>query len=205
MGVFLFSKVIYPKKIVLLYEVMQLIENIKNYFGKAKLNSLLNKNVNRKVSFCNLNNAKNVGILIELKEESDYKNLLNFIKVLKGDYGIRNVSSIAFYDDKEEPFYLQSKLSFDFFLSSDLNWKREVQKSVCETFRKEEFDLLIDLTDGFVLPLRNLLLTSQAQFKVGRFSDENAMYYDFMIDAGKSNFSQFTQELVRYLTMINEK
>lgn len=184
---------------------MQLVENIKNYFGKANLNSLLTKRVDRKVSFCNLNNAKNVGLLIQLKEEKDYEQLTRFIKNLKGDYGIKNVSALAFYKGKETPAFLNAKLSFDCFLPSDLNWKREPQKQACETFKNEEFDLLIDLTEGFVLPLRFILLTSKAKFKVGRFSEENAKYYDFMIDAGQTKFSQFTQELLRYLTTINEK
>lgn len=184
---------------------MQLIENIKDYFGLAKLNSLLKKESSRSINFCNLNNAKSIGLLIELKEETDYKKLLNFIKLLKGDYGVRNVSSIAFYNNKEEASFLQAKLSFDFFLATDVNWRREPQKEACNIFMNEKFDVLIDLTDSFSIPLRRILLTSKAQFKVGRFSEENQMYYDFMIDSNKSNFTQFTQEVVRYLTMINEK
>lgn len=184
---------------------MQLIENIKDYFGIAKLTSLLKKQVSRIVTFCNLNNAKNVGLLIELKDETDYKKLQKFIKVLKGDYGVRNVSAMAFYNYKEEASFLQSKLSFDFFLSSDVNWRREPLKKSCENFKNEKFDILIDLTDEFSIPLRNLLLQSTSKFKVGKFSEQNQPYYDFMIDGAQSNFSQFTQEVTRYLTMINEK
>lgn len=184
---------------------MQLIENIKDYFGKAKLNSLVHQKENRRVAFCNLNNAKSVGILFYVENESDFKRLMNFIKILKGDYGVRNVNALAFYAEEEEPFFLQSKLSFDFFLPADLNWKREPLKPVCGTFVQEEFDLLLDLTDSFSIPLRNLLLRSKAKFKVGRYTEENQTYYDLMINAEDANFSEFTQEALRYLTMINEK
>lgn len=184
---------------------MQLIENIKDYLGKSKLTSLLNQKQDRKVTFCNLNNAKSVGILCAIGDESDYKRLINFIKELKGEYGVRTVNSLAFYNDKEEPFFLQSKLSFDFFLPTDLNWKREPLKSVCKSFTDESFDILIDLTEEFNIPLRNLLLQSKAKFKVGRYNEENQNYYDFMINSEHSNFSEFTKEIVRYLTMINEK
>lgn len=184
---------------------MQFIENIKDYFGKAKLNSLIKNKPKRHVSFCNLNNAKSVGILYVIENESDYKRLLNFIKELKGEYGVRNVNSLAFYNEKEEPFFIQSKLSFDFFLPIDLNWKREALKPVCKSFTSEKFDILIDLTETLNIPLRNLLLLSNAKFKVGRYSEENQEYYDFMINSEGSNFSEFTQETLRYLTMINEK
>lgn len=184
---------------------MQLIENIKDYFGLAKLTSLLKEQKSRRVTFCNLNNAKNVGLLIELKEESDYKILINFINVLKGDYGVRNVSAIAFFNQKDAPSFLQSKLSFDFFLASDLSWKREPLKKECINFKTEKFDVLIDLTDDFSIPLRSLLLESTSKFKVGKFSQKNQAYYDFMIEDEQTNFSQFTQEVIRYLTMINEK
>lgn len=184
---------------------MQLIENIKDYLGKAKLNSLIKRPTKRQVSFCNLNNAKTIGILHAIENESDYKRLINFIRELKGEYGIRTVKSLVFYGEKEEPFFLQPKLSFDFFLPSDLNWKREPLKPVCTNFIQENFDILIDLTEEFQIPLRNLLLQSQAKFKVGRYSKENQNYYDFMINSEHSNFSEFTREIIRYLTIINEK
>ncbi len=205
MGVFCYKSEVLTKFFKYFYSKMQLVENIKDYFGRAKLNTLINQQTKRKVSFCNLNNAKSVGILFYIENESDFKRLLSFVKVLKGDYGVRNVSSLALYSENEEPFFLQSKLSFDFFLPSDLNWKREPLKPVCSTFVQEEFDLLIDLTEDFNIPLRNLLLKSKAKFKVGRYSEENQTFYDLMINAEGANFSEFTQESLRYLTMIHEK
>lgn len=184
---------------------MSLIGNIKDYFGLAKLKSLLSKKSTRQVSFCNLNNAKTIGLIVALKDEADYKRIMSFIKVLKGDYGVRNVSALAFYQDSEEPLFLKSKLSFDFFLETDLSWRKEPLKLNCKSFVDENFDILIDLTDSFSIPLRHLLLVSSAKFKVGRYSEVNTPYYDFMIDSEHSNFNQFTQEAIRYLTMINEK
>ncbi len=184
---------------------MQFLENIKDYFGNARLTSLLAKQNNRKVIFCNLNQAKSIGLIYELKDESDQKRLLNFIKVLKGDFGVRNVKSLAFYNEKEEEFFLQSKLSFNYFLASDLNWRREPLKNECKTFADEQFDILIDLTDEFSIPLRSILLSSNAKFKVGKFNEINQSYYDFMIESETLNFNQFKEEIIRYLTMINAK
>ena len=181
---------------------MKLIENIKDYFGIKKLNSLLAKS-NRNALFCNLNKANSVGLITSIKNEEDYQKLITFVKYLKGDIGVRNVKAIAFYSEKDEPYFLQSKLSFDYFTSEEVSWNRDPIKDTCISFIKEDFDILIDLTDEFIIPLRSILVQSKAGFKVGKYSVENEPYYDFMIDSEHNNFSQFTKEAVRYLTIIN--
>ena len=182
---------------------MKFIENIKDYLGKRKLNRLLVNSKARSIFFCNLNKASNVGLIASVKDEEDYKKIINFIEYLKGDIGIRKVNAITFYNEKEIPSFLQTKLSFDFFTSEDLSWNREPLKDACKNFMKEDFDILIDLTDDFIIPLRNILAKSKASFKVGKYSEDNEAYYDFMIDSKHNNFHQFTKEAVRYLTIIN--
>jgi len=184
---------------------MQIIENIKDYFGKKRVAKLLNLSKNRTKKFYNLNEAKSVGLLMVVENESEYKQLQQFIKELKGDIGVRKVKALVYYPKEDEPFYLQSKLSFDFFTPKDLNWKREPQKDVCQTFVEEQFDVLIDLSSSYCIPLRQLLAQSKSLFKVGRYTPENEPFYDFMISSEQDSFQTFTKEVVKYLTTINAK
>ncbi len=182
---------------------MKLIENIKDYFGNRKLLKLLVNNKKRSVCFCNLNQAKSVGIIASIKKEDDYLKIMKFVNYLKGEIGVREVSAMAFYSEKEEPTYLKKKITFDYFTINDLSWNRNPIKDSCIHFTNQEFDILIDLSDEFIIPLRMLLAQSKSKFKVGKYSKENEAYYDFMINAEHNNFHQFTTEAVRYLTVIN--
>lgn len=184
---------------------MKLLEKIKDYLGTVTLNKLLKKQTNRKASFCNINNAKSIGILFEINNESSYKQLLNFIKILREDYGIRKVKAIVFYQENESFSIPLTNQTFEYFTHSDLNWKREIKPEISKEFIDSNLDVLIDLTETFNIPLRNILIRSKSKLKIGRFSTQNQKYYDFMINSKHSNFGEFTKETLRYLTMINEK
>lgn len=184
---------------------MLLIENIKKYFGINLLNSKLNRKRTTNVRFCNLNNAKTVGLIYNIDDERDSHKLLRFIKTLKEDFGIRHVKAISFSEAKEPLSFLGSSNSIQSFVTKDLTWRREPKDDVCKEFIEQNFDLLIDLSNEFVIPLKNVLLDSNAKFKVGKYTEENKAYYDFMINSEHIDFFEFTQELVKYLTMIDEK
>ena len=183
---------------------MQWIENIKDFFGKRKLQQLLVQDKGRIKQFMNLNKAKSIGLIYEVTNEQELKQIQNFANHLKGEFGIKVVYSLVYIKEKETPNYIQAKHSLDYFLSSDLTWRKEPTKDVCKSFIEKDFDILIDLTGEFSLPLRFILVQSKAKFKVGRFSETNQAFYDFMITCKeKDNFKSFTKEVVRYLTMIN--
>ncbi len=183
---------------------MRWIDNIKEYFGRRKLQHLVLTERNRTKQFVNLNQAKSVGLIYTVGNEQELKQIQNFANYLKGEFGIKTVYSLVYVDKKEVPPFVQAKHSFDFFLSSDLSWRKEPIKDVCKNFQDINFDILIDLTDEFSLPLRFILVQTKAKFKVGRFSEANQPFYDFMITCKeKGNFKSFTKEVVRYLTIIN--
>ena len=46
---------------------------------------------------------------------------------------------------------------------------------------------------------------SKAQFKIGRFADENLPFYDMMVDVKGKSLSYFIEQVTTYLTLINQK
>lgn len=178
---------------------------LKKIIGKRVLKNILNKKVDRKVRFCNIKEANSFGILCVVKDEKDYKKILKLIKYLRDEFGIRGIKALAFYTKKDNPHFLQSRLGFDFFNTKDLNWFCFPNTIVSRNFINENFDILLDITDGDVVPQQFSLYYSKAALKVGTFSKKNKPFYDLMIDFKGSDFQENINHVVNYLDMINDK
>ena len=130
----------------------------------------------------------------------------NYVKKIKEELGITRIMALGFFDEKELPHYLHTKLNFDAFCLKDLNWYRIPHGNTVQNFIAEEYDILIDLTLRDHLPLQYIVAKSKARFKVGRLSDSNAHFLDMMIDtAGAHSLPQLIANIDRYLMMINAK
>ena len=185
---------------------MQAIDNIKVKAGRLLLKKEIKKSSKRNTVVCNLNTASSVALLMNISEEPDMRKITKFEKFLKAEFGIKKVFALGYYDNKkEEPNFLRSSISFDCLQRKDLSWNGVPSGNAYENFISEKYDILIDLTSYYNVPLRFVLLRSNAKFKVGRFSEESAPYYDMMIDSKDGDFEEFANQLVHYLTMINAK
>ena len=185
---------------------MQALDNIKIKAGRLILNKEVKKNANRKPVVCNLNTASSVALLMSISDESDLRKITKFEKFLKAEFGIKRVFSLGYCDFKKEtPNFLRSSISFDYLQRKDLAWNGVPSGPVYENFVTERFDILIDLTNYFNVPLRFVLLRSKAKFKTGIFSEESTPYFDMMIAFEKDDFEEYANQLVHYLTIINAK
>jgi len=182
---------------------MKATDNIKIKAGKFLINKELKSKATRNASVCNIKKANSIGFLLKINEEADLIKILKFEKYLKSEFGVRKVFALGYYDGKEIPNYLKSSLNFDFLTRKDLNWKGVPSGVIFNNFTEEKFDILIDFTSYFNIPLRFALLRSVSKFKVGCFSEENQPYYDFMIDSDCADFEEFANQLVHYLSLIN--
>jgi hypothetical protein len=71
-------------------------------------------------------------------------------------------------------------------------------------FIARDFDLLIDLSLQDSLPLRYIAGLSMSLCRVGRFSEKNTDYYDFMIDIPQAaTLKEYIRQITHYLTLIN--
>lgn len=152
---------------------------------------------------CNLADAKSIGLLYKIESQESLMNLRQFAKYIKGEFGTKQVFMMGYWDNaKENPDFLQTKVDFEFFTKKDLNWAGIPRGGNIDNFFNESFDLLIDMNDYLNVPLRYLLVKSNAKLKVGRLSEENEPYFDVLIGDNKMNFENYCNELVKYLTML---
>ena len=185
---------------------MQAIDKIKIKAGRLILRRELKNSEQRSPVVCNLNNASSVALLMNISDETDMRKITKFEKFLKAEFGIKKVFVLGYSDNKkEDPDFLRSSISFDYLQRKDLSWNGIPSGPVYENFVAERFDILIDMTNYFNVPLRFVLLRSKAKFKTGMFSEESKPYFDMMIAFDKDDFEEYANQVVHYLTIINAK
>jgi hypothetical protein len=94
---------------------------------------------------------------------------------------------------------------FDYptFSHKDLSWHGTVDKQEVKTFINEPFDLLINYYDTEKVALLLVSHQSKAGFKVGFASIDKRLNH-FMIDTNAENYKVFTDELFKYLRILNK-
>ena len=85
-----------------------------------------------------------------------------------------------------------------------MNWYYKPQNDYILNFVKKEYDILINLSDSSCIPLKYLVASSLARFKVGKH-EEGYEIYDLMIklDKKEDNMKKLISEIAKYLKVIN--
>ena len=179
---------------------MQLIDTIKMKVGHWAFKRDLKKNQRFK-SVCNLENARSIGILYDATSEQNIQNIQPFVSYffeLKKD-----VKALGFVNSKELSYCHTPKLQYDFFYQKDLNWYYKPESYIIDNFVKKEYDILINLCDSNVIPIKYLVAKSIARFKIG-IHEENFEIYDLMISLNKNaTIHKLMKEIKHYINLIN--
>jgi hypothetical protein len=150
----------------------------------------------------NFHSAQNVGLIYLDSDEQFYNEINNFSKLLKSDFDIRKVLSLAFVDEIEKKipaWQIQNEHS-TFFTRKDLNWHMRPTSGM-ENFISEDFDILIDFSGGNSLPLNFIMKESRAKMKVGLRGTKAERYCDFILNMGNQfGISSFVEQLNSYLS-----
>lgn len=111
-----------------------------------------------------------------------------------------NAIKILVYKDK-----VKKNEVFDYpvFSYKDLSWRGTVDKKEVKNFVAEPFDLLINYYDTEKVPLLLVSHLSKAGFKVGFASIDKRLNH-FMIETNAENYKIFTDELFKYLKILNK-
>ncbi|MBL7139072.1 MAG: hypothetical protein ISS17_09890 [Bacteroidales bacterium] len=159
--------------------------------------------VNRNRSMINLSGAKTIGILYPLFAIPDYKQVEAFVSELQQQH--KEVKALGYLQYKELISRFLPKLAYDFFSQQQVNWYYKPVNKKVHDFIRRDFDLLIDLTMEEHLPLKFIAGLSRARCKVGRFSEENAKFYDLMIKIDPpQRLQEFISQVRHYLTIIRQ-
>jgi hypothetical protein len=180
---------------------MQFIEDIKHRFGRWVFQKELKSNKRTK-AVSNLQNAKSIGILYEATDAAQIKKIEPFVKYffeLKKD-----VKALGYVNKKKLDNHHIPKLNYDFFYLKDLNWYYKPQNYIINNFVKKEYDILINLSDSNCIPIKYLVASSLAHFKIGQFEDGFEIY-DLMIKLDKEKSKErLMEEIKHYLNLINK-
>ena len=181
---------------------MQFIENLKQKVGKWVFQRDLKTNMRAKEA-CNLKDAKSIGILYDATSEEQIKVIKPFVTYffdLKKD-----VKALGFVNSKQLSYCHVPKLQYDFFYKKDLNWYYKPQNYIIDNFIKKEYDILINLCDSSVIPIKYLVASSIAHFKIGIY-EENYEIYDLMLSLkDDKSMEKLMYEIKHYINLINKK
>jgi hypothetical protein len=180
---------------------MQFIEDFKQKVGKWVFQRELKTNKRTK-EVCNLDNAQSIGILYDATSEEQIKMVKPFVSYffdLKKD-----VKALGYVNSKQLSFHHTPKLQYDFFYQKDLNWYYKPQNYIIDNFVKKEYDILINLCDSSIIPIKYLVASSIAHFKIG-VHEENYEIYDLMISLkDDKSMEKLMHEIKHYINLINK-
>jgi hypothetical protein len=180
---------------------MQFIEDFKQKVGKWVFQRELKTNKRTK-EVCNLDNAQSIGILYDATSEEQIKMVKPFVSYffdLKKD-----VKALGYVNSKQLSFHHTPKLQYDFFYQKDLNWFYKPQNYIIDNFVKKEYDILINLCGSSIIPIKYLVASSIAHFKIG-IHEENYEIYDLMISLkDDKSMEKLMHEIKHYINLINK-
>lgn len=165
------------------------------------LSSLLRKS-DRKTKVYNIADARTVGIIYEVKDESQFGHIHYFVDYLH-DQG-KHVKALGYVESKEIMGFLKHTNVYSYFQKAGLNWYFKPNSPDADSFIQQEFDILIDLSEEDKLPMQFAVATSNAKFKVGKYQEDKQDLYDMMllVEEGKT-LKYLIGQMKHYLTIIN--
>ena len=158
-----------------------MLNNTKIYIGKKVLERKLKGRV-RTTRVCNINEAKNIGIIFNATQLVSFEIIRNFTKDLS-EKKIK-VSVLGYVHSKKLIDHYLYRKGFYFFTKNDLNWFNKPVADTVEEFINIPFDILINLCLEEYYPIQYIVALSVSGFKAGRYAEE-PNYLDFMIDIEK--------------------
>ena len=179
-----------------------MFDKLRKYIGGFYFRKELSK-ILRERKITNLQEARKIGILYSLDDVFVYDTVSEFVSQLQHDH--KDVKALGFVKNKELINRFLPKLSYDFFSTKDINYFFKPVHSKVNDFISKEFDILIDLSLIDNLPLKYVSGLSMAHCRIGRYSEENTMCYDLMLDLGSDmSLKNYIIQIIHYLTLINK-
>jgi hypothetical protein len=167
-------------------------------------NYILNKNIKHRKHTAisiNFNDIRNMGIVFEAESMQQTKEVSNILDSLPEKI---QCNCIGFTNNKQLSEIHKKTTQISYFCKADINWYFKPVSDGLEQFISMPFDVLIDLSNGNVLPLKFIIAKSHARLLAGQHRED--AIYDFMIkQKGDFNPSKLFNQIQRYLLMTNPR
>lgn len=173
---------------------MSLLAKLKKGLYQRKLRKCAKEN--RQRLSCNLDNARNIGILFNADSATDTQTVLSFKRNLQTQR--KKVSVMAYKDVKE----LDEEEKYPVFCNKDLGLSQTPKKQEVLDFIQQPFDLLIALHADNCQPLEYISAASAAKFRVGHYRENKTDFYDFMVYGKSQSLRAIIQQIENYLRKI---
>lgn len=171
---------------------------LKLKFGRFFLKHAL-KEFHRQIKPCSIDKAENVGITFVVNDQEELEVIRKLLKKLNAA-GLKTFALGYLPVKKPNEFYLSQK-GFNFFSDADLDFALRPKSEAVIEFLATQFDLLIDFDTEKYFPMKYVLNTSKAKFKVGWFGDDQP--YDLMMNIErKAGLEYFLDQTMLYLEKI---
>ena len=179
---------------------MKIVRDIRHSAGMRMLRR--ERDVARHRAGYNFHSAERVAILYIEQGESHYRYIRDFCSTLKTQYAVKTAFMLGYIDAplRHIPTWQQHKLEADFYTRTDLNWHMKPGAAV-RAFMQNQFQIIIDFTDGKCIPNNYLIRSNRAAMKIGPRGGLSENCYDFMIDLGNSfSIAEYAKQIEHYLS-----
>ena len=178
---------------------------IKLFQQRAYNKALRNLDDKRVKEINKFNDIKIIGILFEIKEEEDYRLVLQLIDEIRNQQ--KKVYAIAYCNEKHLPVYCEDTLFLSHFCKKDIKGLAFPKGNYVERFTNREYDLLINLDRKVIEVLFYLFSKTKAKCKTAIHHEGFEKTADFMINISEEDYSYKTHinELVYYLNEFSQK
>ena len=185
---------------------MKFLDNIKARLGRRKIEKIL-KTQKRRVLVNNFASAKSIGVIYPIST-TDYQDFVHkYVDYLRGEIGFKKIIALGYYEGAQLPnFIINHSMKYQYFTKKDLDFHQFGNNREATDFEKENFDILVDLSREYITPIKHLVASSKASLKIGRLSEVNKPYFDFMVELDDTApVSQFITQVNTFLKQVNPK
>ncbi len=138
-----------------------------------------------------------VGILFDEKYFHEKEALV--AELVSNGIQLNSIEILVFKDKIKK----MEVIDYPTFSRRDFSWTATIDKPEVRQFIAKDFDLLINYYDVEKAPLLLVSHLSKAKFKVG-FSSIDKRLHNFMITTNAENYKVFSEELFKYLKILNK-
>jgi len=183
---------------------MELFENVRLKIGDVVLSRKRDR-LKRKVTFSNINQIKNIGIVWDASKTEDFTSLTRFRQKMHERH--IDVKIIGYYPGKNLPDQYTAIRYLSCLRKDEVNLLYHPVSSNADSFINKHFDVLIDINFKKLFPLKYILCMSKAELKVGlRDTESTNSPFDLMMEIKKPvEIENYLDQVIFYLEMINSE